>query len=695
MRNLILFILLCGLFSQLSFAQERKIYSTKLTPGTIELDGQFSEPAWDGVEWAGDFIQVDPDIGARPSFQTQFKILFDQDHLYVAISALDDQPKEIVNLPTARDFFDGDYVEINIDSDADQKDAFSFTATAAGIRGDEHIITSENWLNDWNPHWEVKTTRHEKGWNAEMKIPLSELELYIGAKTWGIQVNRYIERIDELSSWNAVPDEDKWTEYFGQLEGVSGLRSGEPISVSDLLPARLLEEDFRILFQSLQESYPSLYRYRSPAFLTSFYDKTVSAFDEEMTRSAFGVAVSAFVSIIGDGHMQVAFPDEFQKEYQRQLKRLPFAMKMVGTDVIITTNYLDVSGPLSNARLVALNGKSINEVLNELAQIIPSDGYNLTGKYHRLFYNFDFYYSLIYGNNSRAEIDFIPFNAEQPSSATVDLIDGETFEKLQSELSTESEWNPFSFRIVGDIGVLNIKTFNGYDDFTNFIDESFQEIADLQLDELIIDLRSNGGGEETNAIYLYSHLATDPFLYYDRYEVKTPQQPLSGQQSSLVSYETMNLLRSASSLNAAQQQIIDDISASDGRLIDPNELQMPASINRFTGTVVVLIDGGSFSATSELCAIMARDQRATFVGTETGGGLDGNTSGLYDQITLPHSGLKIKVPLIKYVSAIGEAEHQFGRGVMPNITVYPTQDSEGQTVDNPLNFSIDLLKSKW
>ena len=91
---------------------------------------------------------------------------------------------------------------------------------------------------------------------------------------------------------------------------------------------------------------------------------------------------------------------------------------------------------------------------------------------------------------------------------------------------------------------------------------------------------------------------------------------------------------------------------------------------------------------------MARDQRVTFVGTETGGGFDGNTSGLYDQITLPNSRLKIQVPLIKYVSAIDKLNYNLGRGVMPDITVHPEWSGEGEMIDTPLQFSIEFLKAK-
>lgn len=109
----------------------------------------------------------------------------------------------------------------------------------------------------------------------------------------------------------------------------------------------------------------------------------------------------------------------------------------------------------------------------------------------------------------------------------------------------------------------------------------------------------------------------------------------------------------------------------------------------------MLINGGSFSATSELCAIMKRDKRATFVGTETGGGFDGNTSGIYDQITLPHSRLKIKVPLVKFESATEDHDFLFVRGVMPDYPMIDYSSNVEKTkTDELVDFAIKYLNAK-
>src|SRR5690606_22471165 len=99
------------------------------------IDGRLDDPAWEQVPWGGgDFIQVSPDAGASPSIQTKFKILYDDKNLYIAFKNYDPEPHKIVRRMSRRDGFDGDWVEVNIDSYYDKRTAFSFTSSVSGVK---------------------------------------------------------------------------------------------------------------------------------------------------------------------------------------------------------------------------------------------------------------------------------------------------------------------------------------------------------------------------------------------------------------------------------------------------------------------------------------------------------------------------------------------------------------------------------
>lgn len=200
------------------------------------MDGRLDDPAWDRVEWGGDFIQRDPYEGKKPSQETAFKILYDDKYIYVGIRAYDTEPDKIVHRLTRRDHFDGDWVEINIDSYFDQRTAFSFTVNAAGVKGDEFISNNgDRWDTTWDPIWYAKASDDELGWTAEMKIPLDQLR-YGNKEThiWGIQVTRRFFRKQERSVWQFIPkDAPGWVHLFGELHGIEGIKAQKQF---DLFP---------------------------------------------------------------------------------------------------------------------------------------------------------------------------------------------------------------------------------------------------------------------------------------------------------------------------------------------------------------------------------------------------------------------------------------------------------------------------
>ncbi|MBO6794411.1 MAG: carbohydrate binding family 9 domain-containing protein [Balneolaceae bacterium] len=156
--------------------QQRNFTTQKINGQAPSIDGRVDDPAWQMVEWSGDFTQIEPDHGAAPSEPTAIKILYDNDYLYVAVRAYDSNPSQIVKRLSRRDGFEGDWVEINIDSYNDKRTAFSFSASVSGVKGDEAVSDNgNNWDASWDPLWDFKTSIDNEGWIAEMKIPFTQL----------------------------------------------------------------------------------------------------------------------------------------------------------------------------------------------------------------------------------------------------------------------------------------------------------------------------------------------------------------------------------------------------------------------------------------------------------------------------------------------------------------------------------------
>lgn len=226
---------------------EKKIYNTRrISEGTPRIDGLIDDRAWSIVEWSGGFIQRSPNDGEAATQKTQFKILYDDNNLYILIRAFDTEPDKIVERMSRRDGFDGDRVEVNIDSYFDKRTAFSFTASVSGVKSDQAISKDGDvWDGTWDPVWYLKTSIDKEGWVAEIKIPFTQLRFnnHKENMVWGLQVNRRLYRDDESSHWSHFSmDKSGWVRHFGELHGLKNIKPKKQVEVSPYVTAK--QENF-------------------------------------------------------------------------------------------------------------------------------------------------------------------------------------------------------------------------------------------------------------------------------------------------------------------------------------------------------------------------------------------------------------------------------------------------------------------
>ena len=231
-------------FSQTETIIEKRSYtSARISEGEIiSIDGVIDENAWGIVDWTSNFTEFQPDVGTPPSEETKMKIVYDDKNIYVAFKCYDKDPEGIVQRLSRRDGFDGDWVEINFGSLNDDRTAFSFTITAAGVKGDEYISNNDNFDGSWNPIWYVNTKIDDDGWSAEMRIPLSQLRFSAeDEQVWGLQATRRYFRNEERSTWQSLPPNPPgWTSEFGILRGIKGIKPQKQLEIQ---PYILLQQD--------------------------------------------------------------------------------------------------------------------------------------------------------------------------------------------------------------------------------------------------------------------------------------------------------------------------------------------------------------------------------------------------------------------------------------------------------------------
>ena len=187
---------------------------------------------------AKDFLQKDPDEGKPATEATEVRFLYDDDALYVGARMFDSDPSKIAKRLTRRDGdTDGiaDRIIVGLDAHHDKLTGSMFWVTAAGSIGDGVLYNDTGDDETWNGVWDAAVSIDDKGWIAEMRIPLSQLRFSKGDRqVWGLHVVRVVQRKNEETWWALVPKkESKLVSLAGELEGLDGI---QPRRHLELLP---------------------------------------------------------------------------------------------------------------------------------------------------------------------------------------------------------------------------------------------------------------------------------------------------------------------------------------------------------------------------------------------------------------------------------------------------------------------------
>ncbi|HWR94437.1 MAG TPA: DUF5916 domain-containing protein [Flavobacterium sp.] len=178
------------------------------TDEKITIDGKIEESVWEKAEIATDFISYSPDNGkpADKVKNTEVRIIYNNDALYIAAIMYDNEPEKILKQITKRDasgIYDNFGVFINGFNDGQQD--FRFYVSASGVQADciSNIDAFEDFT--WNAVWDSQARITDFGWVVEMKIPYAALRFPSNnLQTWGINFYREVRRARQSYTWNYI-----------------------------------------------------------------------------------------------------------------------------------------------------------------------------------------------------------------------------------------------------------------------------------------------------------------------------------------------------------------------------------------------------------------------------------------------------------------------------------------------------------
>jgi hypothetical protein len=220
--------------------------------GQVDIDGILDEEAWAAASVATGFIQQQPLEGEVAEVQTEVRVLFSDNALYVAARMLDPEPSTIADQLVRRDE-DGqfDRFTILLDPNLDRRTGYLFQVSASNVQADRYLSNDTEEDRNWNAVWASATRTDDQGWTAEIRIPLSQIRYDRGddPQTWGVNFSRRRVATEEISFFSLESRVQQGrVSRFGRLEGVEVPRSarrleGRPYMLSSVETAPAEEGD--------------------------------------------------------------------------------------------------------------------------------------------------------------------------------------------------------------------------------------------------------------------------------------------------------------------------------------------------------------------------------------------------------------------------------------------------------------------
>lgn len=463
---------------------------------------------------------------------------------------------------------------------------------------------------------------------------------------------------------------------------------GQAVAAPTLSVAQL-REDFDVFRKSLAEAHGGYDRYAPRAEIERAFDKQRARLTQPMSAQAFSGILAEAMATLRDGHARMEY-DSITTAAMTAAHMLPLRVNIEGSRLVVMYNDLPTDTTIRpGMEIVRINGIVISTLLPKLLATIGGDGFIETGKRFRLSRSFAQYFWLYGDQRDAFEIVARDASGRAVTSTLSGILERDRSSNsnpvntsvIQTMARIDGGTRPVILDYPGDSSIarLRIRTFDA-SRLPEQFDSVFALIQARNTKSLILDLRGNGGGIDEAGAALVGHLLNQPFRYFEYIHLTTIAPSFATWLP-----KTFDEMRAGTVPDPAGGFRVTEAKHSGVGIQQP-------SASPYTGKLVVLIDGGSFSTTADVAAQLRSTRRAQFVGEETAGGYEGNISGLNALIVLPNSKLRTKIEMYGYWNAVVPPKTK-GRGTLPDYVVPRTTADVMNGVDAALNRAVELLRS--
>lgn len=453
-----------------------------------------------------------------------------------------------------------------------------------------------------------------------------------------------------------------------------------------------LQQDYTLLRNVLEKKHPSLYWYTPKDSMDYFFNEGYKAINDSMTEMQFGWKILApLTSTIHCGHTSFIMSKGWNKFIQhKRIPSFPLYLKLWNDTMVVTYNLNKGDSVIKKGTIItSINGIRSNEISNIMFDYMVEDGYSENVNYIRLSTSFPYFHRNIFGLYKTYNVGYLDstgleknisisyFNPPVDSQAKIK----EEEKALKKMNKTKGRENIRSLQFDSSFALMTINSFSkGH--LKNFFKRSFRKLHKENIQNLVIDIRANGGGDIDNYVLLTKFLRNTPFKVADTAYSRSKNFKTYTSHISSGFFDNLGLMF----LTHKEK---------DGNYhfgFWERHTFTPKRKNHFDGDVYILTNGLTFSASSLFCNSVKGQQNISLVGEETGGGWYGNSGIMIPDIKLPNTKLRVRLPFFRIVQYNHIAKK--GTGVIPDIYIGPVYKDVINDVDTKMEKVKQMINEK-
>ena len=456
-----------------------------------------------------------------------------------------------------------------------------------------------------------------------------------------------------------------------------------------------LRQDYTMFRNMLEDAHPSLYWYTPKDSIDYYFVQGYNRIKDSMTEPGFRTLLSYVLAKINCGHTTARYSKKYNQYLEvAKLKAFPLSVK-IWKDTMVVTAILNRKDSVlkRGTPILRINGIKQQEIVDSLGQYLSSDGFNEVAIYQQLSNRGTFggWYRNVYGLTPKFEIEYLDSNGNtartiipiyDPLKDSGTTSPGARIKFTKKQISQQRLFITRNLQVdtLLNTGFMTLSSFSRGNLLSSFFSRSFKLLNKRKIGQLVIDVRSNGGGDASLSTLLTRYLIDHPFKVAD--SLYTSKR--SSKYGSRIDRQWLYWI--------AMQFVTHR--KSDGKYhfgYFERHYFNPKIKHHFNGHVYILTGGNSFSATTLFAAALKGQKNVTLVGEETGGAAYGNTAWMIPDARLPNTKMGFRLPKFRLV--MNKHGVKNGRGVQPDVYAGPTVETIKNGIDYKVEKARELIKT--